>query len=125
MGHSYPVRKFRLIASLCAPLLFSLAALAQQVQLVDVIPALYSNETNTDSEPNVAVNPANPQDVVVTAFTPCPPMISTTDAPLYYSLDGGTTWQFNCIFRVTITEFGTNDGTIRFAATAGCCMRAF
>ena len=81
MGHSYSVNKFRLIANLCLPLLLSLPAVAQQVQLVDVIPALYSNETNTDSEPNVAVNPASPLNVVVTAFTPCPPLISTTNAP--------------------------------------------
>ena len=119
MGHSYSANKFRLIAGLCLPLLVSLTAYAQQVQLVDVIPALYSNETNTDSEPNVAVNPANPLDVVVTAFTPCPPMISTTDAPLYYSLDGGNTWQLNCIFPGNDPTYGTNDGNIRFAGNSG------
>jgi hypothetical protein len=89
------------------------------VQLVDVIPALNSNETNSDSEPNVAVNPASPLNIVVTAFTPCPPMISTTDAPLYYSLDGGSTWQLNCIFPGDDPTYGTNDGNIRFAGNSG------
>src|ERR1019366_8423695 len=119
MGHSYSVNKFRLIASLCLPLLFSLAAVAQQVQLVDVIPLLYSNESSSDSEPNVAVNPANPMDVVITAFTTCPLLISTTDAPLYYSLDGGNTWQLNCILPGDDPEYGTNDVTIRFAGAGG------
>jgi len=99
--------------------LTALSAAAQQVQLVDVIPALYSNETNTDSEPNVAVNPAKPTDVVVTAFTPCPAMISTTDAPIYFSTDGGSTWQLNCIFPGNDPTYGTNDGNIRFAGASG------
>lgn len=119
MRYSCSVNQFRLIASLCLSVLFSLAAVAQQVQLVDVIPALYSNETNTDSEPNVAVNPANPLNVVVTAFTPCPALVSSTDAPLYFSLDGGNTWQLNCIFPGNDPTYGTNDVTIRFAGNSG------
>ncbi|MGA2373692.1 MAG: hypothetical protein ACLPPV_00100 [Candidatus Korobacteraceae bacterium] len=105
-----------IVVGVCLP---AIDAAAQQVQLVDVVPALYSNETNTDSEPNVAVNPANPMDVVVTAFTPCPSMISTTDAPIYFSTDGGSTWQLNCIFPGNDPTFGTNDGNIRFAGAGG------
>jgi hypothetical protein len=119
MRHFGSVRRFQLAAVACLSFLFSVAAAAQQVQLVDVIPALYSNETNTDSEPNVAVNPASPLNVVVTAFTPCPAMISTTDAPLYFSTDGGKNWQLNCIFPGNDTTYGTNDVTIRFAGSTG------
>ncbi len=90
---------------------------AQQVQLVNVIPAMYSDQTSNDSEPNVTVDPANPDHIVVTAFTPCPPLMSTTNAPLYFSLDGGTTWQLNCILPGNNTTFGTGDVTPRFASS--------
>src|SRR6266404_124803 len=94
-------------------------ARAQQVQVVDVIPALYSNETRNDSEPNVTVNPANTNHIVVSAFTPCPPTISTTLAPIYFSLDGGTNWQLNCIIPGNSSTSGTGDITPRFAGASG------
>src|SRR5580700_3321995 len=108
-----------LVAWLVLPLVavFADIASAQQVQLVDVIPALYSNETRNDSEPNVTVNPANPDQIVVSAFTPCPAMISTTQAPIYFSLDGGTTWQLNCIVPGNNSTYGTGDITERFASS--------
>jgi hypothetical protein len=108
-----------LMAWLVLPLVavFADIARAQQVQLVDVIPALYSNETRNDSEPNVTVNPANPDQIVVSAFTPCPATISTTQAPIYFSLDGGTTWQLNCIVPGNSSTYGTGDITERFASS--------
>ena len=39
------------------------------VTVVNIIPNLSSGETNQDSEPNLAVNPANPQEIVATAYT--------------------------------------------------------
>jgi hypothetical protein len=78
---------------------------------------LYSNETRNDSEPNVTVNPLNTQDVVVSAFTPCPPTISTTYAPIYFSLDGGSTWQLNCILPGNNATYGTGDITPRFSGS--------
>jgi hypothetical protein len=67
-----------------------------QVKLVDLIPASLSGETNQDSEPFLAVEPANPQIMVASAFTPNP--ISTTgNAPVYVSQDGGNTWVLNAI----------------------------
>lgn len=92
---------------------------AQQVQLVNVIPAMYSNQTSQDSEPNVAVDPSNPNHIVVTAFTPCPPMVSTVNAPIYFSQDGGTTWFLNCIVPGNDTTYGTGDITPRFAGQSG------
>jgi hypothetical protein len=67
-----------------------------QVKLVDLIPASLSGETNQDSEPFLAIQPANPQIMVASAFTPNP--ISTKgNAPVYVSQDGGNTWVLNAI----------------------------
>src|SRR5437016_11072967 len=48
-----------------------------QVKLVDLIPASLSGETNQDSEPFLAVQAANPQVMVASAFTPNPDRKST------------------------------------------------
>src|SRR5690348_8365939 len=40
------------------------------VRLVDIIPQSLSGEANQDSEPNLAINPVHPTDMVATAFTP-------------------------------------------------------
>jgi hypothetical protein len=67
-----------------------------RAKVVDLIPASLSGETNQDSEPFLAVQPANPQVMVASAFTPNP--ISTKgNAPVYVSQDGGTTWVLNAI----------------------------
>jgi hypothetical protein len=67
-----------------------------QVKLVDLIPASLSGETNQDSEPFLAIQPANPQVMVASAFTPNP-VSSTGNAPVYVSQDGGNTWVLNAI----------------------------
>src|SRR5207302_5611828 len=67
-----------------------------QVKLVDVIPASLSGETNQDSEPFLAVQTANPQVMVASAFTPNP-VSSSSNAPVYVSQDGGNSWVLNAI----------------------------
>src|SRR6202795_3234286 len=67
-----------------------------QVKLVDLIPASLSGETNQDSEPFLAVQAANPQVMVASAFTPTP-VSNTGNAPLYVSEDAGNTWILNAI----------------------------
>ena len=47
-------------------------AAAPKVLLVNIIPRSLSGETNQDSEPTLAVNPANPLHIVASAFTPDP-----------------------------------------------------
>ena len=64
-----------------------------EVFVINVVPATHSDETNQDSEPTVAVNSQNPDEIVVTAFTPPDP--GETNSPIYYSVDGGVTWQLN------------------------------
>jgi hypothetical protein len=103
--------------ALCAAALAftSLAATAHaQVSVVNMIPNSRSNETNQDSEPNVAVNPANPQNIAGSAFTPA---TSGSNAPIYVSTNNGATWTLNNI--VPGNGFvGTGDITVRFGGTS-------
>jgi len=50
-------------------LLASASIVRAQVTLVNMTPQSRSGETNQDSEPHIAVNPSNPQQLVSTAFT--------------------------------------------------------
>jgi len=58
--------------------------------IVNMIPRSLSREQEQDSEPNIAVNPANPRQIVATAFTPDP--AAGQRAPIFVSTDGGLTW---------------------------------
>jgi hypothetical protein len=77
---------------------------AQTIEVVNMIPPALSNETNQDSEPDITVNPNNPQEIVATAFTPNPTGTHTS-APVYISQDGGANWVLNNI--VPSVSFGT------------------
>jgi hypothetical protein len=63
--------------------------------IVNMIPRSLSREQEQDSEPNIAVNPANPQQIVATAFTPDP--AGGQRAPVFVSTDGGLTWSLRTI----------------------------
>ncbi|MDQ3966699.1 MAG: glycoside hydrolase [Actinomycetota bacterium] len=65
------------------------------VMIVNIIPNSLSGETNQDSEPSLAVNPANPLQIAASAFTPDP--MGGPNAPIYVSTDGGRTWTLNSI----------------------------
>lgn len=80
------------------------------ISVVNIIPILSSGESNQDSEPNLAVNPANPLEMVATSFTPSP-NLSTTKSPVFYSNDGGLTWKLVDI----IPGNPVRDQTMRFA----------
>ncbi len=67
-----------------------------QVKVVDLIPASLSGETNQDSEPFLAIQTANPQVMVASAFTPNP-VSNMGNAPVYVSQDGGNSWVLNAI----------------------------
>jgi len=66
------------------------------IKVVDLIPASLSGETNQDSEPFLAIQTANPQVMVASAFTPNP-FSNTGNAPVYVSQDGGKSWVLNAI----------------------------
>lgn len=63
----------------------------ERVHVINMIPQAQSNETNQDSEPNLAVDPTDPTRVVGSAFTP-DPAGGTTLAPVFVSTDRGNTW---------------------------------
>lgn len=67
--------------------LFALAETQAATTIVDVVPARYYGEAEQNSEPSIAVNPSNPNQVLITAF-------GNTSArnPVYFSSNGGATW---------------------------------
>jgi hypothetical protein len=85
------------------------------ITVVNMIPQSLSGETNQDSEPNLAVNPANPTQIAASAFTPNP--MGGALAPIYVSLDGGSTWTLNNIVP-SAGSIGTGDITSRFGGTS-------
>lgn len=66
------------------------------IKVVNLIPASLSGESNQDSEPFLAIQTANPEVMVASAFTPNP-FSSIGNAPVYVSQDGGKTWVLNAI----------------------------
>ncbi len=91
-------------------------AAAPKVLLVNIIPRSLSGEANQDSEPTIAVNPANPLQIVATAFTPDPQQGQF--APIYISQDGGNTWTLNSIVPGANRRTGTGDITVKFSKTS-------
>ncbi|MFQ5824967.1 MAG: hypothetical protein ACE5JB_13005 [bacterium] len=87
-----------------------------QVTVVNMIPNAQSGEIQQDSEPNLAVNPANPLQIVGSAFTPNPS--GGSNAPIYVSVDGGNTWVVNSIVPGNSTFSGTGDITVRFGSNS-------
>ncbi|HAQ18636.1 MAG TPA: hypothetical protein DCR40_05290 [Prolixibacteraceae bacterium] len=91
---------------------------SQQVQIVNMIPNAQSNETAQDREPNLAINPATPNQLVGTAFTPNPLGATVPpSAPIFFSLDGGQTWVLNSIVPSGSLTSGTGDITAKFGTT--------
>ncbi len=88
--------------------------MADLIKVVNMIPKLSSGETNQDSEPNLAVNPANPMEMAATAFTPSP-NAGSKNSPVYFSNDGGNTWSLIDLIAGTPVR----DQTLRFATAGG------
>ncbi|MEO8436136.1 MAG: hypothetical protein ABI596_14640 [Pyrinomonadaceae bacterium] len=87
------------------------------ILLVNMIPRSLSGEENQDSEPSIAVNPANPLQIAASAFTPDPARGAL--APIYVSKDGGNTWTLNSIVPGANRTTGTGDITLKFSRTNG------
>ena len=83
--------------------------------LVDIMPESLSGETENDSEPNIAVNPAHPRQIAVSAFTR-EPMRRSDRAPIFVSTDAGNSWSLRSILR---SRQITCDCTLRFGSSSG------
>ena len=97
-------------------------AAAQEVTVVDMIPAWMSNEVNTDSEPNLAVDPATPAHMAASAFTF--DLKKTGKAPIFLSTNGGLKWDLKPILPQStagssLCASGFCDITLRFGGTSG------
>jgi hypothetical protein len=77
-------------------------------------PAVPLGEINHDSEPNLAVNPANPSQIAASAFTPNPAGLG--NAPIFVSTDTGNTWVLNAIVP---SDRMTADISLGFGRTSG------
>lgn len=84
------------------------------LRVINVVPNTRSNETSGDTEPSVAVDPANPDRIAVAAFTADP--AGSGNAPLYMSTDGGVNWALVVCLPGGNTTY---DSSIRFAGFAG------
>lgn len=86
------------------------------LHIVNIIPTSLSGDSSQKSEPNIAVNPENPNDMVATAFLPAP--MGGPNAPFFVSTDGGATWSLRTV--VPGNGFvGTDDITVSFATKGG------
>jgi hypothetical protein len=105
---------FTRIVALLVVLLFAFGAVQAQVTVVNMMPNAMSNETQRDSEPNIAVNPANPNEIAASAFTFDP--LASGSAPIYCSADRGNNW----VLTAGILPGGdkTGDTTIRYGTTS-------
>src|SRR5262245_47628788 len=82
------------------------------IKVVNIIPKSLSGESQQDSEPNIAVNPANTNEIAISAFTPDP--MGGVNAPIFISSDGGSSWSLNKIVPSQDALTGTGDITVRF-----------
>ncbi len=81
-------------------------------RVINMMPNAQSNETSQDSEPNIAVDPENVNNMVGSAFT-FNPTGATATAPVYISTNKGATWVLNNI--VPSGNGGTGDISLKFA----------
>jgi hypothetical protein len=84
--------------------------MAIKIRVVNMIPQSQSNESNDDSEANIAVNPAHPHIIGGTAFT------ATPTAVIFLSNDGGDTWA-----EAAIVPASTGDYNAKFTRNALYC----
>ena len=99
-----------------------------KVLVVNMIPNNWSDEQNQDAEPCLSVNPANPQEMLATAFTfdnpagssAISPAMTGNLAPVYHSTDGGNSWSLHFVLPTAAGAIlPTFDVTARFGGTSG------
>lgn len=92
-------------------------AWAGVINVVDVIPSSQSSETSQNSEPSLAVDPLNPNNMIAGSFSQTP---SGNDlaSPFWSSTDGGATWSdFGSLPSSDKSLAWRQDGVAALAAT--------
>jgi hypothetical protein len=98
------------------------------LKIVNMIPKNWSDEENQDCEPNLSVNPANPSEIIGTAFTfdnpagtsAVSPAMTGNWAPFFASADGGNTWTLQFVLPSAAgDQLPTWDVTCRYGGTSG------
>jgi hypothetical protein len=122
---TFPLRVSGLLA--CFVICLSLPAAAQS-RLVNMVPNGRSGETNQDAEPTITVDRNNSGRIAGSAFTwdnlTGGPNVTAT-APIYVSLDAGTTWSLAFIVPSNIgSGFPTGDITLDFSSTLSNSVHA-
>ncbi|MEA3186282.1 MAG: hypothetical protein QOD99_112, partial [Chthoniobacter sp.] len=78
-------------------------AVSAQVTVVDVIPSAQSGESEQNSEPNIAVNPLNPNQIFITAFGE-----TSRSNPIFFTETGGSSWS-------RYQRIATSDSTVSWS----------
>ena len=113
--------QFRIVA-LASLVAATVAPVAAQTRLVNMVPNNRSGETNQDAEPTITVDPVNRNHLAGSAFTwdnlTAAPMVTAT-APIYVSTDDGATWSLAFIVPSKVgAGFPTGDITLAFGGVA-------
>lgn len=113
------IRRFRfpLLAALAWPAIPTLAVaqgpyIAERVTVVNLIPLRMTDEVERDAEHTLAINPVNPTEMIVSSLTPNP-TAGAAVAPVFYSNDGGSSW--DCRDIVPAAGPQTGDITVAFS----------
>jgi hypothetical protein len=85
------------------------------MKIVNIIPPAMSGESHQDSGPNIAVNPNDTSQIVISALTPDPN--GGPNAPVYVSSDGGDTWVLKSIVPDN-GPTGTSGITLKYGQTS-------
>lgn len=127
-------RTLAFVAPLAAALVLGSARPSSaQARQVDIATDATDTANSADTEPSIAVNPTNPLDIAVVAFSGN--WTATTSAPVWKSADGGLTWRrvaqipqpaaglvgprdqkvaFDAAGQLHIAELGSNAGGTNF-----------
>ncbi len=98
------------------------------LKVVNMIPNSWSDEQNQDCEPNLSVNPANPGEIIGTAFTfdnpagtsAVSPAMTGNWAPIFSSVDGGDNWALQFVLPSAAgDQLPTWDVTCRYGGASG------
>jgi hypothetical protein len=96
------------------------------MRVVDVNPKSDSNELEDHTETNIAVNPNNPSEIVVTAFSAAD-SAHPGIAPFFYSTDSGESWTVEYDIPAGLLGSSrriTNDWTVAYGRTSNTLYAA-